>query len=247
MKQFSGKVIIITGASSGIGAATAIAFSKEGAKLTICGRNKERLSETAKECIENGADVLEIDGDLTEFEHLEPIVNKTVEKFSAIDILVNNAGCGVYESIGDTKIEDFDMLFQILLRAPVFLSKYALPHLKKTKGCIVNVSSVATMISSPNCVPYKMFKGALDHFTKGFSSECSPFGVRVNSINPAHVHTRILETLEIAELEELMKESEALHHFGIMQPETIADGIKFLCSSPHITGITLPVTSGLSV
>nr|XP_039248597.1 17-beta-hydroxysteroid dehydrogenase 14-like [Styela clava] len=141
------------------------------------------------------------------------------------------------------------MLFQILLRAPVFLSKYALPHLKKTKGCIVNVSSVAAMMSSPNGVPYKMFKGALDHFTKGFASECSLFGVRVNSINPALVHTRILDTFGLAKdvLEKLIEKSEALHHFGVMQPGTIADGIKFLCSSPHITGITLPVTSGLSV
>ncbi|XP_077967747.1 putative oxidoreductase SSP0419 [Styela clava] len=95
MTNFSGKVVIITGASSGIGAATAIELSKGGAKLTICGRSKERLSETAKTCKENGAKVLEIVGDLLEFEHLEHIINKTVEKFSTIDVLINNAGRGL--------------------------------------------------------------------------------------------------------------------------------------------------------
>ncbi|XP_077967748.1 meso-2,3-butanediol dehydrogenase-like [Styela clava] len=234
------------GASSGIGAATAIAFSKEGAKLTICGRNKERLSETAKECKENGAEVFEIVGDLLEFEHLEQIINKTVERFSAIDVLINNAGRGLAKTFENVEVSDFDMLFGILVRAPVFLCKYALPYLKKTKGCVVNVSSIASMGTKIGDIPYQMFKCALNHFTKGFSAECSPFGVRVNCINPALVETRIGESSGVPRevMDEIVEQYKKHHPFGIMQPETIADGIMFLCSSPHVTGIALPVDSG---
>ncbi|XP_039248594.2 meso-2,3-butanediol dehydrogenase-like isoform X2 [Styela clava] len=199
--SFSGKVVIITGASSGIGAATAIAFSKEGAKLSICGRNKERLSETAKECQENGA---------------------------------------------ETEETDFDMMFRILVRAPVFLCKYALPHLKKTKGCVVNVSSVASLCTKIGDLPYQMFKCALNHFTKGFAAECSPFGIRVNSINPAVVMTRFAETsgFSMEVMDKVVERFKNNHPLGIIQPETIAAGIMFLCTSPHITGILLPVDSG---
>nr|XP_039248593.1 uncharacterized oxidoreductase TM_0325-like isoform X1 [Styela clava] len=244
--SFSGKVVIITGASSGIGAATAIAFSKEGAKLSICGRNKERLSETAKECQENGAEVLEIIGDLLEFEHLEHCIDKTVEKFSAIDVLINNAGRSLAKPFENTEEPDFDMMFRILVRAPVFLCKYALPHLKKTKGCVVNVSSVASLCTKIGDLPYQMFKCALNHFTKGFAAECSPFGIRVNSINPSVVMTRFAETsgFSMEVMDKVVERFKNNHPLGIIQPETIAAGIMFLCTSPHITGILLPVDSG---
>nr|XP_039248596.1 L-xylulose reductase-like isoform X2 [Styela clava] len=190
--------------------------------------------------------VLEIVGDLLQFEHLELIINKTVEKFSAIDILINNAGRGLLKSVSDVEVPDFDLLFRILIRAPVFLCKYALPHLKKTKGCVVNVSSVATFCSGKTSTSYKMFKGALDHFTSGFSAECSPFGVRVNGINPAVVMTRIAETSEMPKdsAEKMLANLKDQQPFGIIQPEAIADGILFLCTSAHITGISLLVDSG---
>lgn len=246
MGKFTGKVAIVTGASSGIGAATALALAKEGAKVAISGRNQERLSKTAKSCRDAGAEVLEIIGDLGKIDIVESVVKKTVEKFSAIDILINNAGYGMTGPISNVSVEEFDDLFKANIRAPVFLCKFALPHLKKTKGCIVNVSSVAGLKATANFVPYAMTKSALDHFTRGFSAECAPVGVRVNSINPAAVMTRFGERLGVpkevydAHFERIKKS----HHFGIIQPEAIADAILFLCSSGHITGIQLPVDSG---
>ncbi|XP_039273318.1 putative oxidoreductase TM_0325 [Styela clava] len=246
MGKFSGKVAIITGASSGIGAATAVALAKEGAKVTICGRDRERLSKTSKLCNEAGSEVLEIVGDLIKIENVELVVNKTTEKFGAIDILINNAGYGMFGSIGDLAVDDFDNIFMANVRAPVFLCKYALPHLKKTKGCVVNVSSVAGLRAKPTVVPYGMTKCALDHFTRGFSAECSPLGIRVNSINPAAVLTKFGDRLGLPKefVDGYMERLKSTHHFGLMQPESIADAILFLCSSPHITGISLPVDSG---
>ncbi|XP_039263671.2 putative oxidoreductase TM_0325 isoform X2 [Styela clava] len=209
MKRFCSKVVIVTGASSGIGAATAIAFAKEGARLAICGRNIERLGETSNICKEHGAEVLEIAEDLSEFSNIENIINKTIEKYSAIDVLINNAGRTLRGPIAELEVKDFESLYRTNLRAPVFLCKYALPHLKETK-------------------------------------ECAPFGVRVNNINPGFVDTGILERQNIPKevVDKCIADFEKTHILGIMKPDTIADGILFLCSSPHITGITLPIDSG---
>nr|XP_039263670.1 uncharacterized oxidoreductase SERP2049-like isoform X1 [Styela clava] len=248
MKRFCSKVVIVTGASSGIGAATAIAFAKEGARLAICGRNIERLGETSNICKEHGAEVLEIAEDLSEFSNIENIINKTIEKYSAIDVLINNAGRTLRGPIAELEVKDFESLYRTNLRAPVFLCKYALPHLKETKGCVVNVSSVSGMKIWPrqNNVHYGMLKCALDHFAKGFSAECAPFGVRVSNINPGFVDTGILERQNIPKevVDKCVADFEKTHILGIMKPDTIADGILFLCSSPHITGITLPIDSG---
>nr|XP_039263671.1 uncharacterized oxidoreductase TM_0325-like isoform X2 [Styela clava] len=209
MKRFCSKVVIVTGASSGIGAATAIAFAKEGARLAICGRNIERLGETSNICKEHGAEVLEIAEDLSEFSNIENIINKTIEKYSAIDVLINNAGRTLRGPIAELEVKDFESLYRTNLRAPVFLCKYALPHLKETK-------------------------------------ECAPFGVRVSNINPGFVDTGILERQNIPKevVDKCVADFEKTHILGIMKPDTIADGILFLCSSPHITGITLPIDSG---
>ncbi|XP_077972450.1 putative oxidoreductase TM_0325 isoform X1 [Styela clava] len=248
MEKFSEKVVIITGASSGIGEATAVAFSKQVAKLTICGRNKERLEETAKKCRDNGAEVLQIVGDLSKFEELKPVIDITVSKFSRIDILINNAGRLEHCPISELQLDLFEDLFAILVRAPVFLCKYALPHLKETKGCVVNVSSTASLKTFPLTfnVSYEMFKAALDNFTRGFSAECASYGVRVNSINPGVVKTRLVENSKYTkeQFEKIMENFSKIHKLGFMEPETIADGIVFLCSSSHITGIMLPVDSG---
>ncbi|XP_077972290.1 uncharacterized protein LOC120339984 [Styela clava] len=248
------KLFISTGAASGIGAATAIEFAKEGANLSICDKEKAGLANTAKACRDAGVEVFEIVVDLSEFENLGTVISKTVEKFSSIDILVNNAGRGLFGYIADMELEDFELLYRTNLRAPVFLCKFALPHLKKTKGCVVNVSSLLGLrhFNATRKVHYGMLKCALDHFTRGFAAECSPFGIRVNSVNPGTVVTNNEANTEIRTVpEDILEKSKAdfekLQPFGFMEPKTIADGILFLCSSPHITGISLPIESGALV
>nr|XP_039261336.1 uncharacterized oxidoreductase SAR2567-like [Styela clava] len=247
MGKFDKKVVIVTGASSGIGAATAVLFANEGANVVVTGRNKERLQETAKKCEAAGAQVLEVIADLGKFENLESLVKQSVEKFGGIDILINNAGYGRAETIETLELEEYERIFNANLRAPVFLCKYALPHLKKSKGCVVNVSSCSSLHATPQSVPYSMTKSALDHFTRGFSAECAPFGVRVNCINPAVVGTRFGENLNIPKetVDKMIAVYMKKQPLGIISSEQVADGILYLCSSPVTTGITLPMDGGL--
>lgn len=251
MGKFDRKVAIITGASSGIGAATAIAFAKEGAKLAIIGRNKERLAKTAELCRSSSAsEVLEIIADISKFDALKEIVDRVVAKYSDIHVLVNNAAFANVGEISELTHEVYASSFDTNVRAAVFLSQYALPHLKETKGSIVNVSSAYGIRGRPRFVTYGMTKAALDHFTKGFAAECAGFGVRINSINPGGVDTGLsLDQLPPGDLREKMIEGwdyvQKHQKLGILQPETVATSILFLCESSHVTGTLLLVDGGL--
>lgn len=150
VRDFSGKVVIITGSSSGIGAVTAVEFSKAKAQVVITGRNAEKLSEVRKLCLEaspNNLVPLEIVADVSKEEDCKRIIDLTIQKFGRLDILVNNAGRGAYSSVQDAKIlEIFDELINLNLRSVICLTQLSVEHLEKTKGNIVNISSVAGLI-----------------------------------------------------------------------------------------------------
>nr|XP_039274757.1 uncharacterized oxidoreductase TM_0325-like isoform X1 [Styela clava] len=250
MGKFDNKVVIVTGASSGIGASTAITFAREGAKVVVTGRNQERLNETSEKCKAVGAEnfqILEVVADLEKFKNLESLVKKTVDKFGGIDILINNAGYARAETIETIELDTYEKIFNANLRAPVFLCKYALPHLKKTKGCVVNVNSCASLTAGPGGVPYSMTKIALDHFTRGFSAECAPFGVRVNCVNPAATDTRFGDNMNVTKemFEKMLESFMKRQPLGVIKPQQISDAIVFLCQSPVITGINLPIDAGM--
>ena len=143
MSSLAGKVAIITGASSGIGAATAVHFSRLGAVLAITGRNAENLAKTARECRESGGqEPLIIGADLVKEEDCVKIISETVDKFGKLDVLVNNAGVLEMGSIENTSLEQYDRVMGTNMRAVYHLTLMAVPHLEVTKGNIVNVSSV---------------------------------------------------------------------------------------------------------
>ncbi|XP_047999161.1 A-factor type gamma-butyrolactone 1'-reductase (1S-forming)-like [Leguminivora glycinivorella] len=240
--SFSGKVVLVTGASSGIGAAAAILFTKEGAKVAIVGRNETKLGNVAKQCGEKGEQPLVIKADIFNEEEASNIVQKTVDKFGRLDVLINNAGFSKLGSILDGKIlEAYDAVMKTNMRAAIQLTTLAAPHLIKTKGNIINTSSTGSLHvpQSPTHAAYCISKAALDHFTRCAALELASSGVRVNSVNPGPVKTDILENSNVPNPDavwEHFRRSTALNK--IAEPEEIAELMLFLASDKarSITG-----------
>lgn len=243
--SFTGKVVLITGASSGIGAGTAEHLSKLGASLALVGRNENNLSEVIKKC--TGSATLAIVADVNT--DAKKIIDQTIAHFGRLDVLVNNAGVGVKSSIESKTMEPYDHVMTTNLRSVFELTTYAVPHLVETKGNIVNVSSTAGLRAFPIILTYCMSKAALDQFTKCVSLELAPRGVRVNSVNPAVIKTNFHKNMGFDEDEynlylENCKKSHALGRVG--EVSEVAEAIAFLASdaASFITGSLLPVDGG---
>lgn len=146
-RNFTGKVVLITGSSSGIGATTAEEFAKAGAQVIITGRNAARLAEVGERCLKlspNGLKPLAIVGDISKEADCQRLIDSTIKQFDRLDILVNNAGQGGSSTIENPKIlEIFDELMNVNLRSVIHLTHLSVQHLAKTKGNIVNISSIA--------------------------------------------------------------------------------------------------------
>ncbi|XP_054728384.1 uncharacterized oxidoreductase TM_0325-like [Anastrepha obliqua] len=247
--SFNGKVVIVTGASSGIGAATAKAFAIRGAKIALVGRNVDNLKAVESDCkaANSNAELLLIPADVTV--DAERIINKTVDEFGQLDVLVNNAGILAYGSILDIDVEQFDSLLNTNLRSIFLLTKLAAPHLIKTQGNIVNVSSVAGTRTFPNTSSYCTSKAAVDQFTRCIALDLASKNVRVNAVNPGvvvtDIHARSGMTEEAyADYMRRAKETHALGRVGTTKE--VADTIAFLASdeATFITGATVPVDGG---
>ncbi|CAI2353654.1 unnamed protein product [Caenorhabditis sp. 36 PRJEB53466] len=193
MARFSGKVALVTGSSNGIGRATALIFAQEGAKVTITGRNAERLEETRKEILAAGiaeSDVLAVVADLATEAGQDDLIGSTLKKFGRLDILVNNAGAAFNDAQGQTGVSQdvsvYDKIMQINLRSVVTLTQKAKPFLIEAKGEVINVSSIAAgPQAQPTFMYYAMSKASLDQFTRSAAIELIQHGVRVNSVSPA--------------------------------------------------------------
>ena len=191
--QFAGKVVIISGSSAGIGQSAAALFAKAGASVTIHGRSEEKLQKTIQLIEKAGGSkskILTVVGEITDENVQKNLINKTVEKFGRIDVLINNAGLMQKEGLEDYRsLENFDYVFDVNLRAPVAITELAVPHLEKTKGNIINVSSVVAQITTPRAPFYCMTKAALDHFCRNYAVILAPKGIRVNNVNPGATET----------------------------------------------------------
>ncbi|CAI4223681.1 unnamed protein product [Auanema sp. JU1783] len=259
-KRFQDKVVIVTGSSNGIGRATAQKFAEEGAKVTITGRNSVTLKQTRDILIEAGSTedcILEIIGDLVDMKVQEKLINDTVAKFGGIDVLINNAG-GVAPDMTNTEnflnIECFDYVINLNTRAVVNLMNLAIPHLIRSKGEIINVSSIAAFDFAWTSVPYyAASKAALDQMTRAYAVRYIQDDVRVNSVNPGAVLTAIMEKqgIDASEMFEAIKEDRTKIPVGrIGQPKDIAETIAFLAdrkTSGFIVGQCLVVDGGTSI
>ncbi|CAG9790023.1 unnamed protein product [Diatraea saccharalis] len=196
--DFKDKVVILTGASSGIGAETARILSSYDAKLTIVGRNAERLKKVAQECEEKkGMPPLQILVDLTYPGSCETVVHKTVARYGKIDVLINCAGNFSLSSVFDESINSFDDIMGINLKVPYHLTQLTIPHLVKTKGNIINISFSMTNKYRPGLLVSNMAKSALERFTIQAAAELATEGVRINTVTPGITRTNILSSLDI--------------------------------------------------
>ncbi|KAM3956979.1 3-oxoacyl-[acyl-carrier-protein] reductase FabG-like [Aphomia sociella] len=236
--SFANKVVIVTGASSGIGAATAVLFAKEGANVVLVGRNEIKLSNVAGQCARSGNTPLVVKAEMSNDDNVKRIVNETIDKFGKLDVLVNNAGMTVLGGILNGNIlKAYDETMAINTRAVIHLTTLAAPHLVKTKGNIINVSSVAgKQVLGIGNNAYEISKAALDHFTRGAALELATAGVRVNSVSPGPVITDILDNCGISMFSwDAMSSMNPLKRCS--EPEEIAEIIIYLASE-KAKGIT---------
>ncbi|XP_074597672.1 3-oxoacyl-[acyl-carrier-protein] reductase FabG-like [Brevipalpus obovatus] len=249
--KLTNKVALITGSSQGIGAATAILFSKLGAKVVITGRKDDLLAKTAQECEQASPQKekpLVVKADLSKEDDVKMLAEKTLAKHGGIDILINNVGFGSsYGMTSPQYLESYDAMFQLNVRSIVQLTHLLIPTLKERKGSIVNVSSIAGL--RPACFfwSYCMSKAALDMYTKCLAQELAP-DVRVNSLNPGPVATKFMESVHGGVPEIFLgvepKKITALERFG--SAEEMAKTLAFMVSNDNInmTGSIIVSDSG---
>ncbi len=241
--------MVITGASSGIGRATALLFAKNGANVVAVGRNEKELNALRDQVQGKKGSIKVHLADIRETTQVERLINSTIQNFGQIDVLVNSAGIIMNGTIENTTLEDWDKMFDINLRSVFFLMQKCLPHLEKTKGNIVNVSSVAGTRSFPNILSYCVSKSAVDQLTRCSALELAPKGIRVNAVNPGVVVTNLHKRGGMADedYQNFLKNSKNTHPLGRAgEPGEVADLIYFLASekASWITGATYEIDGG---
>ncbi|HEX5456933.1 MAG TPA: SDR family NAD(P)-dependent oxidoreductase [Candidatus Nitrosotalea sp.] len=243
--KLSGKVAIVTGGSRGIGKSTAILLAQHGANVVITSKDKASLDNTARE-IKN---TIAISGDIRKNTDVENVVKNTLEIFGKIDILVNNAGIfPKVKPLHEISEEEWNDIIDINLTGQFRFTKAAIPHLMKTNGCIVNVSSDAGLKSFENFEAdgYTASKAALIMLTKAWAIEYAKYKIRVNCVCPGIVETDMTKPYLENEVDRAMAIAE--HPIGrIGMPEDVAKAILYLVSddSSWITGAILPVDGGV--
>lgn len=243
------KVCIITGGSSGIGRAAALLFVENGAKVVAVGRSEKELNSLRDEA-QGCAGTLKIQfADVTEATQIEKVVVNTIDAFGQIDVLVNAAGIILNGSIENTTLDDWDKMMNINVRVVFSLMQKCIPHLEKTKGNIVNVSSVAGTRAFPNILAYGVSKAAVDQLTRCAALDLAPKGVRVNAVNPGVVVTSLHKRggMADADYENFLENSKKTHPIGrVGEPIEVAELIYYLASEKAgwITGATYAIDGG---
>jgi len=182
--QIAGKVVLITGASQGIGRACVDAFGRRGARVALTARSEDRLRAAA------GPDALAVAGDLTNDQARQRIVDAVLEKFGRIDILVNNAGVGLYSPAWNAPAREARALFELNFFVPLAMTQLVVPHMRSEKsGCIVNVSSIAGKMTLPWFTLYSASKYALGSLTDGLRMELKRDGIHAITVCPGYVRT----------------------------------------------------------
>jgi len=248
-RQFTGKVAFVTGATSGIGQACAIAFAKQGANVVCVGRKAEALADVEQTIRKLGGQPLTIKADLSREQESQRVVEESVRVFGGIDILVNSAGHISNGTIENTSLEAWDDMMNVNVRAVFQLMQKALPSLIERKGNIVNVSSVTGLRAFPGVLAYCVSKAALDQLTRCAALELAAKGVRVNAVNPGVVVTQIHKRGGMSEeaYAAFLEHSKQTHPLGRTgRPEEVADLVLYLASdqASWITGATYSIDGG---
>ncbi|PIC33970.1 hypothetical protein B9Z55_013761 [Caenorhabditis nigoni] len=265
MARFSGKVAVVTGSSNGIGRATAILLASEGAKVTITGRDSERLEETRQAVLKAGvqeANVNSVVADITTSKGQDLIISSTLKKFGQINILINNAGANLPDASGNTRsnctIENLQKMLQLNLQSVVEMTQKTRPHLGKTRGEIVNISSIGAGPSAqPQSVYYSTAKAALDQYSRCTAIDLISEGIRINVVQPGLVSTGFSTAARGLSADDSLKFYNSMGELPHCipagycgQPEHLASVIAFLAdrkASEYIVGQTIIADGGTSL
>ncbi|XP_054850069.1 17-beta-hydroxysteroid dehydrogenase 14-like [Eublepharis macularius] len=253
--RYPGKVVIVTGGTSGIGLATVTEFVRQGANVVFCSRacGAERGQEIQRELQNSGCpgDAFYQVCDVRNEADIQRLILVTIERYGCLDCLVNNVGTVEAETIDGVCAQDFRNLAQLNTESCLLTSKYALPYLRKTRGNIVNIASLVGDIGAKNLVLYTMTKGAVIAMTKALAIDESKYGVRVNSLSPGNIWSPMWEKYASLNLDpEAIIQKSACHQllgrFGT--PEEAALGVLFLAADgTFCTGFDLVVSGGAEV
>ncbi|MDK1374295.1 MULTISPECIES: glucose 1-dehydrogenase [unclassified Sinorhizobium] len=247
--RLAGKTVIITGAGTGIGAAAAHAFAREGASVVLVGRRHDVLEQTAVSIQAKGGTSLAIAGDVSRADDARRIVLETVQHFGRLDHLFNNAGIqGNGDPIVDMTEEAFDEIIAINLKGVWLMTKYALQSMLKngTDCAIVNTSSFLSTAATAGTSAYSASKAGLDAMIRAIALEVGPAGIRINNINPGVIDTPMFRK-HGDEIRAPLAAKAALKRLGT--PEDIADVAVWLCTEEarFITGQSILVDGGFTI
>lgn len=242
--KLEGKVAIVTGATSGMGRATAVLFAKEGAKVVVTGRNEERAQAVVDEIKGNGGEAIYVIVDASNVEDCKKIFDATIEAFGTVDILVNNAGMLSMSPLLEVSIEEWNKVFAVNVTSALYLTQLCAPVMKeKGKGVIVNVASVASYAAHHGFAAYISSKHAMAGLSKSMAWELGP-EIRVNAIAPGAIHTAMVDSIGGPSVLQGMIDNCPCKRVG--QPEDIAGAALFLASDDctFLTGQIIKVDGG---
>lgn len=246
------KVAIVTGSKQGIGAGIAGVFSQEGASVVVADIEEDGGLKKADElgAAENKA--IFVKADVSDSRSVQNMIDTTIETFGKLDILVNNAGYHISKNIEDTSEGEWEFIINTNLRSTFLCSKYAIPHLRKTKGSIINISSMVGLVGQPNAGAYSATKGGQIAMSKGMAIDFAPDGIRINVICPGWIQTPLVEDWfgQQSDPDASRKYIYGIHPLGrIGTPEECGKAALFLAcdDSSFVTGTTIALDGGVTL
>ncbi|HZE39699.1 MAG TPA: SDR family oxidoreductase [Stackebrandtia sp.] len=245
-QRFDAKTVVVTGASSGIGVGIARRFAQEGANVVLAARRKDRLDTLAAEL---GTErTLAVATDVTSQDAVRAMIDAAVDRFGGLDVLVSNAGLGLGRDFGEMTLDDWRLVMSTDVDSCFFGALAALPHLKRTRGSIVQIASASGLGGDRMLTAYNAAKGAVVNFTRGLAHDLGRFGIRVNAVAPSLTigEEHAADHPDAGNLIERFNQRRALR--GHSTPADIAGSVAFLASDDarFITGAILPVDGGIT-
>jgi NAD(P)-dependent dehydrogenase (short-subunit alcohol dehydrogenase family) len=243
MRRFEEKVVLITGAASGIGRATAERLAEEGARLLLADVQEEALAATAKAAEERGAEAHAVRCDVANPSDVESTVAAAIERFGRIDVLCNIAGILKFGHAHAFSLEDWNRILTVNLTGTFLACRAALPHLREARGNIVNMGSTSGLRGSPWTCAYSASKGGVHALTFGLAIEYGRQGLRANVVCPGSIRTPITKAFELPEGADPTLTQRIMALDKPRGPETVASTVAFLASddAAHVNGVALRV------
>jgi len=243
---------MITGAAKGIGKGCAQVLGKLGARIAVVDLDEVAGPLTAKGIEASGGRAVFLQADVSKTDDVQRVITRLLEEFGRLDSLINNAGYHISKNVEDTNEQEWDYIINTNLKSVFLCSKYAIPHLRKTRGTIINMSSMVGLVGQRNAGAYSATKGGIIAMTKGMALDFARDGIRVNCICPGWVETPLVEDWfnQQADPQASKEYIYGRHPLGrIATPEEVAKAVAFLCSeeSSFVTGVALALDGGVTL